>query len=245
MGMKIAKVLVFANVFVSIGLLAWAVSIFTNRLSYFDTTGENASKGQFSQYTEEIKRLSDGVQLAQTSYVRAMDGLISLEQERAFRSAILKILLDEVAKPGNPNAEFRVAPRHTEPELKGLIDVFKYSPNNPFPSATNLRGQPLKGFGRLQQEMTNLQKDEKDYTDRIRKLREDTNKLSIEIYDDSTPIKTGVQTEVFKMKVIFQNLGDEEVHLADAQVNWEEQLRTLKIRKEQLQRRLAEFAKGN
>ncbi len=243
MGMKIAKVLVFANVFVSIGLLAWAVSIYTNRLSYFDTTGENATKGQFSQYTDEIKRLSDGVQLAQTSYVRAMDGLISLEQERAFRAAILKILMDEVAKPGNPNAEFRVAPRHTEPELKGLIDVFKYSPNNPFPPATNLRGQPLKGFGRLQQEMTNLLKDEKDKTDQIRKLREDTNKLSIEIFDDAT--KTGVQSEVFKMKVIFQNLGDEEAYLADAQVNWEEQLRTLKIRKEQLARRLAEFAKGN
>ncbi|MBX3397302.1 MAG: hypothetical protein KF873_01060 [Gemmataceae bacterium] len=243
MGMKIAKVLVFANVFVSIGLLAWAVSIYTNRLSYFDTTGENATKGQFSQYTDEIKRLSDGVQLAQTSYVRAMDGLISLEQERAFRAAILKILMDEVAKPGNPNAEFRVAPRHTEPELKGLIDVFKYSPNNPFPPATNLRGQPLKGFGRLQQEMTNLLKDEKDKTDQIRKLREDTNKLSIEIFDDAT--KTGVQSEVFKMKVIFQNLGDEEVYLTDAQVNWEEQLRTLKIRKEQLARRLAEFAKGN
>lgn len=243
MGMKIAKVLVFANVFVSIGLLAWAVSIYTNRLSYFDTTGENATKGQFSQYTDEIKRLSDGVQLAQTSYVRAMDGLISLEQERAFRAAILKILMDEVAKPGNPNAEFRVAPRHTEPELKGLIDVFKYSPNNPFPPATNLRGQPLKGFGRLQQEMTNLLKDEKDKTDQIRKLREDTNKLSIEIFDDAT--KTGVQSEVFKMKVIFQNLGDEEAYLADAQVNWEEQLRTLKIRKDQLARRLAEFAKGN
>lgn len=243
MGTKIGKLLVFANVFVSVGLLAWAVSIFTNRLSYFDTTGENASKGHFSQYTDEIKRLSDGVQLAQNGYVRAMDKLVSFEQERAYRAAILKILLDEVAKPGNPNAEFRVAPRHTDPEQKGLIDVFKYSPNNPFPAATNLRGQPLKGFGRLQQEMTNLFKDEKDKSEQIRKLREDTNKLSIEIYDDAT--KSGLQSEVFKMKTIFQNLGDEELFLADAQVNWEEQLRTLKIRKEQLQRRLAEFAKGN
>jgi hypothetical protein len=243
MGMKIAKVLVFANVFVSIGLLAWAVSIYTNRLSYFDTTGENASKGQFTQYADEIKRLSDGIQLAQGSYVGAMDRLIGMEQERAFRAAVLKILMDEVAKGGNPNAEFRLAPRHSEPELKGLIDVYKYSPNNPFPSATNLRGQPLKGFGRLQQEMTNLLKDEKDKTDQIRKLRDDVNKLSKEIYDDAT--KTGVQSEVFKMKVIYQNLGDEELYLADSQVNWEEQLRTLKIRKDQLTRRLAEFTKGN
>jgi hypothetical protein len=243
MGTKIGKVLVFANVFVSIGLLAWAVSIFTNRLSYFDTTGEAAEKGQFSQYTEEIKRLSDGIQLAQGSYVGAMDRLIGMEQERAFRTAVLKILMDEVAKEGQPNAEFRVPPRHTEPDTKGLIDVSKYSSMNPFPPATNLRGQPLKGFGRLRQEMTNLLKDEKDKTDQIRKLREDTNKLSIEVYDDTN--KTGVQSEVFKMKVILQNLGDEELYLADAQVNWEEQLRTLKIRKEQLQRRLAEFAKGN
>lgn len=244
MGMKFAKVLVFANVFISVGLLAWAVSIYTNRLSYFDgTDGGSPVKGQFSNYNDEIKRLSDGAQLAQASYVSAMDRLIGMEQERAFRLSILKMLMDEVAKPGNPNAEFRVAPRHDDSLLKGLIDVYKYSPNNPFPPATNLRGQPLKGFGRLQQEMTNLLKDEKDKSEQIRKLREDTNKLSIEIYDDAT--KTGVQSEVFKMKVIDQNLGDEEQFLADAQVNWEEQLRTLRIRKEQLQKRLAEFTKGN
>lgn len=244
MGTKIGKVLVFANVFISVGLLAWAVSIITNKLSYFDSKdGDTPVKGHFAKYAEEIKRLSDGIQLAQNSYVRAMDDLITLEQERAFRQAVLKLLMDEVAKPGNPTAEFRVPPRHSEPELKGLIDVFKYSPNNPFPPATNLRGLPLKGFGRLQQEMTNLLKDEREKSEQIRKLREDTNKLSTEIYDGST--KTGVQSEVFKMKEILQNLGDEEQYLADAQVNWEEQLRTLKIRKEQLQKRLAEFAKGN
>lgn len=244
MGTKIGKVLVFANVFIAIGLLAWGVSIATNRLSYFDTKdGETPVKGQFTQYTEEIKRHTDGIQLAQASYVNAMDRLIGMEQERAFRSAVLKLLMDEVSKPGNPTAEFRIAPRHTEPELKGLIDVYKYSPNAPPPPALNLRGQPLKGFGRLQQEMTNLLKDEKDKSDQIRKFREDANKLSKEIFDDET--KAGVQLEVFKMKVISQNLDDEELFLADSQVNWEEQLRTLKIRKEQLGRRLAEFAKGN
>lgn len=244
MGTKIGQVLVFANVFIAVGLLAWAVSIYTNRLSYFDgKDGDTAVKGQFAQYTEEIKRLSDGIQLAQGSYVSAMDGLITMEQQRAFRADVLSRLMDEVAKPGNPTAEFRVAPRHTESDLKGLIDVYKYSTMNPFPPATNLRGQPLKGFGRLQQEMTNLLKDEKDKSEQIRKFREDTNKLSLEIYDDGT--KSGVQSEVFKMKVILQNLGDEELYLADSQVNWEEQLRTLKIRKEQLLRRLSEFAKGN
>lgn len=244
MGTKIAKLLVFANVFISVGLLAWAISIYTNRLSYFDGTEDGTPvKGQFSLYNDEIKRLSDGAQLAQASYVRAMDQLISSEQERAFRADILRRLMDEIAKPGNPNAEFRVAPRHDDSLLKGLIDVYKYSPNNPFPPATGLRGQPLKGFGRLQQEMTNLLKDEKDKTEQIRKLREDTNKISIEIYDDAT--KSGVQSEVFKMKTILQNLGDEELFLADAQVNWEEQLRTLRIRKEQLQKRLAEFNKSN
>ncbi len=243
MGTTISKVLVFANVFISIGLLAWAISIYTNRMTYFDgNDGETAVKGQFTKSTEEIKRLSDGIQLAQGMYVRAMDGLIGYEQERAFRTALLKMLMDEVAKPGNPTAEFRVAPRHSQSELKGLIDVYAFNPNNPFPPATNLRGQPLKGFGRLQQEMTNLLKDEKDKTEQIRKFREDTNKLSIEIYDNST--KKGIQSEVFKMKVILQNLGDEEVYLADSQVNWEEQLRTLKIRKEQLVKRLAELTQG-
>ena len=244
MGTKIGKLLVLANVFIAVGLLAWAVSIYTNRTSYFDgKDGETAVKGQFAQYTDEIKRLSDGIQLAQNSYVVAMDGLITLEQQRDFRLAVLRELLDEVAKPGNPTAEFRVAPRHTESELKGLVDVYKYNRMVPFPPATNLRGLPLKGFGRLQQEMANLLKDEKDKSEQIHKFREDTIKLSLEIYDKGT--NTGVQPEVFKVKVILQNLGDEELYLADSQVNWEEQLRTLKIRKEQLGRRLSEFAKGN
>ena len=55
MGTKIGKLLVLANVFIAVGLLAWAVSIYTNRTSYFDgKDGETAVKGQFAQYTDEI-----------------------------------------------------------------------------------------------------------------------------------------------------------------------------------------------
>lgn len=239
--MNISKALVFANVFISIGLLAWAISIYTNRLTYFDyKDGETPVQGQFTQYAAEVKRLSDGIQAVQAGYVRAMDNLITNEQDRAYRTSILNLLLDEVKKPGNPEALFRNAPRHTESETRGLIDVFKYSPNNLPPPRLNLRNQPLKGFGRLQQEMMNLQKDEKDRTAQIAKYRVDTNKLSLEIFDPTE--KTGVQSEVFKMKTIYKNLDDEKDYLADAQVNWEEQLRTLKLRKQQLLARLAEFA---
>jgi hypothetical protein len=237
--MNISKALVFANVFISIGLLAWAISIYTNRLTYFDyKDGETAVQGQFTQYAAEVKRLSDGIQAVQAGYVRAMDNLITQEQDRAYRTSVLTALLDEVKKPGVPDALFRVAPRHTEPDLRGLIDVFKFNPQNQFPPRLSLRNQPLKGFGRLQQEMTNLQKDEKDRTAQIAKFREDSNKLSQEIFDPMT--NAGVQPEVFKMKTILKNLDDEKDYLADAQVNWEEQLRTLKLRKQQLQARLAE-----
>lgn len=240
--MKIGKALVFVNVFLSIGLLAWAVSLYTNRVAYFDTKdGETAVTGQFSQYTAEIKRLTDGSQLAQGAYSRSMDALITMEQDRSYRNYVLNILLDEVRKQGNPDALFRVPGRHPDPELKGLVDVFKWGPNAPYPNALNLRNQPLKGFGRLAQEMTNLRKDEADKVQQINKLRADTSALSLQINNPTE--KTGLQPEVFKMKTIFQNLGDEEAFLADAQVNWEEQLRTLKLRKQQLTAALAAVAK--
>ena len=154
---KIGKLLVLGNVFVSIGLLAWAVSIFTNRLAYFDyKDGETDVPGQ---YNNELKRLNDGAFLAQSLYVRAKDRQITDEQDRAYRLYILGIQMDEVKKPGNPSALFRDLPRHTEPELKGLVNVFTYGPNSPYPPRKNLRNQPLVGFGLLQQQMTNLVKE--------------------------------------------------------------------------------------
>ncbi|QEL14223.1 hypothetical protein [Limnoglobus roseus] len=241
---KIGKLLVLANVFVSVGLLAWAVSIYTNRPAYFDSKdGDTAVTGQFTQYANEIKRLSDGVQLAQSGYVGAMDRLAIMEQDRAYRNSILDILIDEVRKPGNPAAVFRVMPRHPNPELRGLVEVGKWNAMNPFPPALDLRNQPLKGFGRLQQEMRDLLKDERDNLAKSKKFRDDANAISLELNDLDPKKQVGLQWEVLKMKVIFQNLDEEDLFLADAQVNWEEQLRTLKLRKQQLADRLAEFAK--
>lgn len=255
MGTKIGKVLVFANVFLSIGLLAWAVSIYTNRVAYFDSKdGDTNVPGQFAQYTAEIKRLTDGSQLAQGGYQRSMDALVTMEQDRSYRNFFLSLLATEVRNRGNAAAVFRIIDRHPDALLKGLIDINKYkvivdgagavdltATLRQFAPAKDLNNKDLSGFGRLAQAMTNLRKEEADKVAQIAKLRKDTNALSLEINNPDT--KTGLQPEVFKMKTIFQNLGDEDLFLADAQVNWEEQLRTLKIRKQQLTTRLAEVAK--
>ena len=50
-----------------------------------------------------------------------------------------------------------------------------------------------------------------------------------------------MQLEVTKLKVIRDNLKDEKAFVADAQINWEEQLRTLDLRKNQLQIRIDEL----
>ena len=69
MGTKIGKLLVLANVFIAIGLLAWAVSIYTNRLSYFDgQDGETATKGQFTQYTDEMAQDTIAAMIAAGSH---------------------------------------------------------------------------------------------------------------------------------------------------------------------------------
>jgi hypothetical protein len=247
---KIGKVLVLINAFISIGLLAWAISIFTNRLGYFDTTQAEATvPGQFTQYTNELKRLNDGSALAQSIYVGSMVSLVKNEQDRSFRSYVLGQLLDEVKKQGRPNAQFREFPRDTynraaSPEYKGLIDVLQWGGpmGAQFPNRKGLDNSPLEGYGQLLLKMKTMTNEEKDYAEQSEKYLQEALAISKEIYDPAT--NAGVQPELFKMQNILKNLDDERDFLGDSLDNWEEQLRTLKLRKQQLVTRLAEYQKA-
>jgi predicted nuclease with TOPRIM domain len=232
---RLGQILVYANVFISVGLFAWALSLFANRPTYFDRkVGEENVPGQFTQLEGELKRLSEAARTTQSQYAESAYNLKTKEQERAYRAYVLRQLLDDVQKETNPNAVFRTPPR----DPQGLIKVLDFRmPDNPPKEYLNLRNQPLRGFGALQRQMTNLQKDERDLLQKIDDAAKKLTALSKEIYDAET--KLGLQDEIYKMKAIRNNLSDEGDLLADQIVNWEEQLRTLELRQKQLNDRLA------
>ena len=59
MATKIGKLLVFVNLMASVGLMAWALSLYTNRVDWLDaTTAEGKTDGQITLLKKEIDRLT-------------------------------------------------------------------------------------------------------------------------------------------------------------------------------------------
>lgn len=230
------KLLVFANLFVSVALFAWAFSLYANRIDYHDReVGEGDSKikidGQLTLLGNEVKRLSDAIKGSQGVYARSADLLRFQEQTRDYRHSILTTWLNEVKKENDPNATFRIIPR----QPSGLADV---AAPNPLPPFLSLNNKPLSGLGALNRQLDKLVKDETESINKIKISREKTFDFENQILVER---KSGLQLEVTKLKVIRDNLKDEKAFVADAQINWEEQLRTLDLRKNQLQIRIDEL----
>jgi len=224
---KAGKYLVFANLFVGLGLFAWALSLYANRPAWFDQK-DGGDTGRFTVLKKQIEELSGSVRASQNSYARAAENVRAFEQERDFRANVLNNRLLLVRQANNPNAFFRVQLLLNDPRFPGLINVRQEGP-----PLKGVRNNDLQGLGFLKIQTDNAVRDEKTTLDRIVKARDDLQKLSAR-----TEV---VQVELFKQKDIKANLGEEKTYLADVQVNWDEQLRVLERRKAQLLARLEQL----
>ena len=60
MSTRLAKVLVFVNLFVGVGLFAWALSLYANRLDYFDRKDADPPVvGRFTLLQDEVKKTAE------------------------------------------------------------------------------------------------------------------------------------------------------------------------------------------
>lgn len=230
---RIGKVLVFVNLFIAVGLFAWAVSLYANRPDWFDRTeGEGLKvEGTLTRLKAEVDRVSAAVRATQGSYARASGGLYAAEAARDYRRRVLGQWLNEVKDTNNPNAVFKEFPRLPN---SALLNVG--GPGQPPPPLTDslgVRGQPLPGLGRLATELRNHIRDEKDTKAQIVVARTRLDELATQI--------NLTQAETLAQRDIRDNLLDQEAFLADAQINWDETLRTLRLREGQLAARLAEL----
>lgn len=225
---RIGKWLVFVNLFLAVGLFAWALSLYANRPDWFDRTdGDVKVEGQLTRLQAEVKRVSDAIKGAQVGYARAARLLDTKEAERMSRYQVLNNRwLAEVRDENNPNAQFRVIPRQPNSVLA------EYREQRPLAPYLGLQGQPLSGLGTLKRKMQDLVRDERAARAAILAARQRLAQASDRV--------EAVQAEVFKMKDIRNAQKDQEAFLADAQINWDERLKTLKERESQLLGRLRE-----
>ncbi|CAN5228451.1 hypothetical protein BH11PLA2_BH11PLA2_21410 [soil metagenome] len=224
---SLGKLLVLVNTFVAVILFGWAVSLYTNRVDWFDRTTEDGKiEGQITQLQAEVKRYSDMIKGTQVAYANAAKLTAETEQTRDFRNYKLNQRLDNIRRVDD-QVKFLEQRRI---ERSALIDV-----GNDGPVINGLNGQPLKGLGFLRKKYDDLTRESMAKQSAILKYRAEYEALCVQV--------DTIQDEVLRQKVIFNNLKDEQEYLADARINWEEQLRTLEIRKTQLQQRLVSFGK--
>jgi len=223
---RLGKLLVFLNTFFAVILFGWAVSLYTNRVDWFDRTFEDGSKvdGRIPLLQAEVKRYSEQIKATQQAYasgVERLQGYQGVEIDRDFRNKVLANRMSDV-KRIDDKVRFLVQVRQPR---SALIDVRAAGE-----SVKSLGGTDLKGLASLNKRFDELSRETLARQASINKLRKDYEALSNEVLV--------VQAEVLRQKVIFNNTQDEQDYLSDARINWEERLRTLEIRKSQLQTRL-------
>jgi hypothetical protein len=237
---KFAKALVFVNLFVGMALFAWAMSLYSNKLAYFDQKdAEPPVEGLFTKLKREVDELTPAVTASQIAYARKAEQARALEQERLFRRDKLNDRLALVRQGDDERIIFRMPlPQPAnDPLLRDLPEPIRapalFDVRQDGPPVKSARDRDLQGLGYLRSEMAKSVKEEKDTVLRIREARKKLDELNTEM--DKT------QVEVFAQKVIRLNLIDQRDFLGDARINWDEQLKTLERRQTQLNARLAEM----
>lgn len=230
---SLGKVLVYINSAVAVALFSWAVSLYSNRVDWFDRTPEDGPKveGQITQLQAEVKRYSDMIRSSQQAYAQAAERAMREEALRDFRQYVF--FNEDTTRGGVlgwlplvKNVDDTV--RFREPlrlEKSSLLNV-----NQTGADVAGLDGKPLRGLGILNKLFDDLTNETMTRQQSILKLRAEYAALCDQV--------DAVQAEVLRQKTILENLTDEQEFLADAIINWEEQLRVLEIRRAQLQARL-------
>jgi hypothetical protein len=231
---KFGKALVFVNLAIGIGLFAWAVALYANRLNYFpNKDAVPPVEGRFVEMKKEIDDLASAVGVAQKALALRAEYARQFELTRDDRLEKLNARLALVRKGDAPNIFFHQQLFLKDPGFAGLIALggVGQPDNAQGPIVKGVRNNDLQGLGYLKSEMEKAVREETATVKRIIEARKKLEELSAKA--------EVVQTELFKQKDIRSNLTEEKAYLADVQVNWVERLDSLQRRNLQLTNRLA------
>jgi hypothetical protein len=250
------RLLVLANLAFSFLLLAWALSLASNRLDWVDAKTDGGTvKGQITLLKEEIDRAAKGAGDLSAAYADRTAGLSAAEAFREDRRRKYAARLRE-AQSGNFYVQLPLAGPYS-----GFTDLDKVGPKETGPD-----GKPLRGSKALADEI----KREIDAANRALagdaplnpnpeggldaaladngRFDELTGKLGASDHRKLQAVigerMAAADAAVLKQKEIATNLRDEAAQLGAARVNGLVQLQDLQDRLGQLGRRLAAVRGG-
>ncbi len=250
----IGKLLVFVNLVASVGLMAWALSLFTNRIDWLDTTAADVKvEGQISLLKKEIDRLKKAIGETQAGYSGKKYALGVSEERLDQRDRVFKARLGQAR-----NGRFKVQIAEDKGAFgEGVIyDITREGADILGPD-----NKPLRGLKTLQDEFAAevrtieiLQVGEgvlsedpqwkaiRGGTTTLAQVGELTPKLGIadlrRLHVVLSDLITRDEVAIGRQKRVEKNLTDEAAYLGDKRVNWVAELQSLQRRERQLTGRL-------
>lgn len=240
------KLLAFLNLFAGVTLLAWSVSIYTNRVAWLDRKSDaGTTEGQITKMKKEIDRLSRSIADAQASYGTEASEVARLEAARDYRRLGYAQRLTQ-ARTGSFTVQIPqpgLAPNSNYTDLPGLRTFTDLKRTGP--AILGADNRPLRGTKFLEDEFVR----EVRKAEQLRKgvpnapiAIANVNQLGIDnlrklqgLLSDQV---NALDVAIGKQKDVQANLGEESEYLTDKRINWEADLQVLQRRKQQLETRL-------
>ena len=253
MATTIGKFLVFVNLVASVGLMAWALSLYTNRIDWLDTTtADGKVEGQISLLKKDIDRLTKAIGETQAGFAGKKYALAANEETLDTRSRVFARRLEQAR-----NGRFKVQ-LTTDAGAFGAgvtYDVTKEGGDVLGPD-----NKPLRGLKTLQDEFAaetraieQLQNGQAVLTEAqwmeivsggttLPQVAELTPKLGLtdlrRLHTTISDLIGRDEVAVGRQKAIEVDLRDEATYLSEKRVNWLAELQVLQRRERQLNGRL-------
>jgi len=137
------KILVFANLMFSLGMAAWAMGLYTQRVNWTNTSKPEAGPGELKKREDRIKDLTSEVAIAERRHAEAKGRLAELHAQRTRNNESYRGYVDHIlggATEQNPAQVPVLVNGQTVP----------YGPQNPtFPKMEQVKdrtGAPLRSY---------------------------------------------------------------------------------------------------
>jgi len=250
----IGKLLVFVNVFISVGLMTWAVSAYANRVDWLDrTTPDGKVNGQITELKAEIDRLSKAVADAHGGYAIKKYALGAAEDKTVGRQIVFAKRMDAAR-----NGRFKVQLTLD----KGLFgEGVMYDETKEGGDVLGPDNKPLRGLKTLQDEFAAESRTIQQLTDGKQILTEDvwqqigSGQMPLDqvaammpdlgisdlrrLHSVLSDLTARDEIAIGKQKDVRVNQADEALYLGEKRINWIVELQTLQRREKQLTTRLA------
>jgi len=245
----IGKLLVVVHSALALGVLAWAIGIYTQRIDW-NTPPTQAGKdapppGLFDRQKEQAAKYNAAVDKAYTRWSGNLFQVQTLENERFPRRAFYKNEL-EVIRTGKANANGKlVAVANPVKELvtapNGYLDIRPNTPRNPVEVRPGVPADSIDGYV---VKMVKIREDVAASQVKNAKSIEERDKLNDDIIGHTQPtLKKGLRTLLLEQIGFRERAEREDMYVVGFVTNREAEFGLLKKRRDGMNDRIEELKK--